>query len=106
MDEPVLEIWISDDDPRFVHALALANEVVSALTYLVVEPAANGTAVMPTLSEVCSEVFADEDSVLMPMVVFALGRTARNLVEALACERRCTTAEVLREFLLRPTGDA
>jgi hypothetical protein len=77
------------------------------LLYNVAEPAGDGTVIVPTLSAVFSEVHGDRDGVLMSMVVFALARTARNLARALELERGCSTAEVLREFLVQPmTGSS
>lgn len=102
MHQPVHHIWIRDGDPRLDHAEMLANEVIAAFAYWVMEPAGNGTVSLPTFSAVLSEIVADRDGVLMPMVVFALARTARNLARALELERGCTTAEILREFLVQP----
>jgi hypothetical protein len=102
MHGPIRHVWIRDGDPRFGHAEELSNEVIAAFAYWVMEPAGDGTVVLPTFSSVLSEIAADRDGVLMPMVVFALARTARNLVRALELERRCTTADILREFLPQP----
>jgi hypothetical protein len=102
MDKPVLDIHIREDDPRFCQALGLANEVVAALVYGVVEPARDGTVRLPTFSAAINELNDDRDGVLTWMFVFALARTARNLARALELERGSTPTEVLQDFLIPP----
>jgi hypothetical protein len=105
-DRPVFHVWIRDGDPRFDHAEALSNEIIAGLAYWVMEPAGDGTVSLPTFSAALTELLADREGLLTPMVVFALARTARNLVHALELERDCTTAEILHDFLPRPNAGA
>jgi hypothetical protein len=102
MNEPVLDVFIREDDPLFGRALALANEVVAALVYQVVEPSGERSVALPTLAAVVEELDRFPDARLLAMFVFALSRCARNMATALAIERGWPPEAVLREFLLRP----
>jgi len=101
MDEPVLDIHIRESDPLFGRALELANEVVAALVYGVVEPSPQGTVSLPSLSMAVTEINARPDPRLLCMFVFALALCARNMAMSLAHERGCRAEEMLQEFLLR-----
>jgi hypothetical protein len=102
MDENVLEIYIRDEDPLFDRAQELANEVVAALAYLIVEPLGDGTCTVPAVGDVATEINRHPDMTLLGMFVFALGKSAKNMATALARERDCTIEEILGEFLAKP----
>jgi hypothetical protein len=103
MEEHMLQIHIRGDDPLFDRAQELANEIVAALAYWVVQPIGDGTYRLPTVSRAITEINQHADGSLLAMFTFALGVSAKNMAIALATERGCTVEQVLDDFLRRPT---